>query len=106
MSVVADAHSRPIFYGANLVPRCQRCGSIESHQSSQCLARNFKCGKCSKKGHSTINCKSVCRGCGARPNAYPDPKNCLAIDINYAYGGVKGHLSHTCLELRYDELGY
>ena len=102
----ANNRPRPTFCGANLVPGCQRCGSIESHQSSQCPARNFKCGKCSKKGHHTINCKQVCRGCGARPNACPDPKTCLAIDMNCAYCGVKGHLSHTCLELRYDELGF
>ena len=106
----AAANNRPssTSSGANLVPGCQRCGSIyvESHQPSQCPAKNFKCGKCSKKGHHTINCKSVCRGCGARPNACPDPKTCLAIDMNCAYCGVKGHLSHTCLELRYDELGF
>ena len=102
----ANNRPRPTFCGANLVPGCQRCGSIESHQSSQCPARNFKCGKCSKKGHHTINCKQVCRGCGARPNACPDPKTCLAIDMNCAYCGVKGHLSHTFLELRYDELGF
>ena len=105
-TTAANNRPRPTFCGANLVPGCQRCGSIESHQSSQCPARNFKCGKCSKKGHHTINCKQVCRGCGARPNACPDPKNCLAIEMNCAYCGVKGHLSHTCLELRYDELGF
>ena len=105
-SAAANNQPRPTFCGANLDPGCQRCGSIESHQSSQCPARNFKCGKCSKKGHHTINCKQVCRGCGARPNACPDPKSCLAIDMNCAYCGVKGHLSHTCLELRYDELGF
>ena len=105
-SAAANNRSSSTSSSANLVPGCQRCGSIESHQSSQCPARNFKCGKCSKKGHHTINCKQVCRGCGARPNACPDPKNCLAIDMNCAYCGVKGHLSHTCLELRYDELGF
>ena len=108
--VSAAANNQPssTSSGANLVPGCQRCGSIyvESHQPSQCPARNFKCGKCSKKGHHTINCKLVCRGCGARPNACPDPKTCLAIDMNCAYCGVKGHLSHTCLKLRYDELGF
>ena len=104
----AAANNRPSSRssGAHLVPGCQRCGSIESHQPSQCPARNFKCGKCSKKGHHTINCKQVCRGCGARPNACPDPKTCLAIDMNCAYCGVKGHLSHTCLKLRFDELGF
>ena len=105
-SAASNNLQRPTFCGANLDPGCQRCGSIESHQPSQCPARNFKCGKCSKKGHHTINCKSVCRGCGARPNACPDPKTCLAIDMNCAYCGVKGHLSHTCLKLRYDELGF
>ena len=94
----ANNRQRPTFCGANLDAGCQRCGSIESDQSSQCPARNFKCGKCSKKGHHTINCKQVCRGCGARPNVCPDPKTCLAIDMNCAYCGVKGHLSHTCLE--------
>ena len=106
----AAANNRPSSTsgGANLVPGCQRCGSIYvvSYQPSECPARNFKCGKCSKKGHHTINCKSVCRGCGARPNACPDSKTCLAIDMNCAYCGVKGHLSHTCLNLRYDELGF
>ena len=105
-SAAANNRSSSTSSGANLVPGCQRCGSIESHQPSQCPARNFKCGKCSKKGHHTINCKQVCRGCGARPNACPDPKTCLAIDMNCAYCGVKGHLSHTCLKLRFDELGF
>ena len=105
-SAAANNRLRPTSGGANLVPGCQRCGSIESPQPSQCPARNFKFGKCSKKGHHTINCKLVCRGCVVRPNACPDPKNCLAVGMNCAYCGAKGHLSHTCLELRYDELGF
>ena len=40
-SVAANKRSSSISSGANLVQGCQRCGSILSHQLSQCPARNF-----------------------------------------------------------------
>ena len=51
--------------------RCHRCESLYSaHQPNQCPARNFVCGYCSKRGHHTLNCLQVCRGCGAKGRAY------------------------------------
>ena len=79
--------------------QCDRCESLYSaHQPSQCPARNFVCGYCSKRGHHTLNCLQVCRGCGAKGRAYHRLEDCTAQEMNCAYCSVRGHLTHMCLK--------
>ena len=54
---------------------CRKCGSIVSHQPSQCPAKNFVCAKCSKRGHHTFNCMHICQGCGGRRILCYNPAN-------------------------------
>ena len=87
--------------------QCHRCESLYSaHQPNQCPARNFMCGYCSKRGHHTLNCLRVCRGCGAKGRLYHRLEDCTAQDMNCAYCNVKGHLTHMCLKKRYDTEGF
>ena len=87
--------------------QCHRCGSLYSrHQPNQCPAKNFLCGYCSKRGHHTLNCLQVCKGCGAKGRLYHRIEDCTAQNMNCAYCNVKGHLSHMCLEKRYDTEGF
>ena len=87
--------------------QCHRCGSLYSrHQPNQCPAKNFLCGYCSKRGHHTLNCLQVCKGCGAKGRAYHRIEDCTAQNMNCAYCNVQGHLSHMCLEKRYDTEGF
>ena len=105
-SSVETNQPRPTSVGAGQVPGCRKCGSIVSHQPSQCPAKNFVCEKCSKRGHHTFNCMHICAGCGGKRIPCYDPANCVAKNMNCAYCSVKGHLAHVCLQKRYDELGY
>ena len=87
--------------------QCHRCESLYSaHQPNQCPARNFMCGYCSKRGHHTLNCLRVCRGCGAKGRAYHRLEDCTAQEMNCAYCSVRGHLTHMCLKKRYDTEGF
>ena len=97
--------SRSTSHGDSSVPGCKKCGSTVPHLPIQCPARNFVCEGCQKKGHHTINCLHSCRNCGAR-KALCNMQNCTAKALNCAYCGVKGHLSHVCLQQRLDQLGY
>ena len=86
---------------------CHRCESLYSaHQPNQCPARNFVCGYCSKRGHHTLNCLQVCRGCGAKGRLYHRVEDCTAQEMNCAYCSVRGHLTHMCLKKRYDTEGF
>ena len=87
--------------------QCHRCGSLYSHhQPNQCPAKNFLCGYCSKRGHHTLNCLQVCKGCGVKGRLYHRIEDCTAQNMNCAYCNVQGHLSHMCLEKRYDTEGF
>ena len=87
--------------------QCHRCGSLYSHvPPNQCPAKNFLCGYCSKRGHHTLNCLQVCKGCGAKGRLYHRIEDCTAQNMNCAYCNVQGHLSHMCLETRYDTEGF
>ena len=105
-SSVENNQPRPTSHGNSSVPGCQKCGSTEPHQPSQCPARNFVCEGCKKKGHHTINCLHSCRDCGAIKRICNIQIQCVAKRLNCAYCGVKGHLSHVCLQQRLDQLGY
>ena len=96
---VENNQSRPTFHGNSSVPGCRKCGSTVPHPPRQCPARNFVCEGCQKQGHHTINCFHSCRDCGAR-KALCNMQNCTAKALNCAYCGVKGHLSHVCLQRR------
>ena len=87
--------------------QCHRCESLYSaHQPNQCPARNFVCGYCSKRGHHTLNCLQVCRGCGVKGRLYHRLEDCTAQEMNCAYCSVRGHLTHMCLKKRYDTEGF
>ena len=87
--------------------QCHRCGSLYSHhQPNQCPAKNFLCGYCSKRGHHTLNCLQVCKGCGVKGRLYHRIEDCTAQNMNCAYCNIQGHLSHMCLEKRYDTEGF
>ena len=87
--------------------QCHRCGSLYLvHQPNQCPARNFVCGYCSRRGHHTLNCLRVCRGCGAKGRLYHKPEDCTTQNMNCAYCSVRGHLTHMCLKKRYDTEGF
>ena len=96
---------RSTSHGHSSQTGCKKCGSTVPHQPSQCPARNFVCEGCKKKGHHTNNCRHSCRDCGAR-KALCNMQKCTAKALNCAYCGVKGHLSHVCLQQRFDQLGY
>ena len=53
-SSVETNQPRPTSVGPGQVPGCRKCGSIVSHQPSQCPAKNFVCEKCSKTRTSCI----------------------------------------------------
>ena len=79
--------------------QCHRCGSLHLvHQPNQCPARNFVCGYSLRRGHHTLNCLRVCRGCGAKGRLYQKPEDCTAQNMNCAYCSVRGHLTHMCLK--------
>ena len=87
--------------------QCHRCESLYSaHQPNECPVRNFMCGYCSKRGHHTLNCLQVCRGCGANGRLYHRLEDCTAQESNCAYCSVRGHLTHMCLKKRYDTEGF
>ena len=102
---VENSQSRRPSNGNSSQTGCQKCGSTVPHPPRQCPARNYVCEGCQKQGHHTINCFHSCRDCGAR-KALCNMQNCTAKALNCAYCGVKGYLSHVCLQRRLDQLGY
>ena len=96
---------RSTSHGRSSQTGCQKSGSTVPHPPRQCPARNYVCEGCQKQGHHTINCLHSCRDCCAR-KAFCNMQNCTAKTLNCAYCGVKGHLSHVCLQRRLDQLGY
>ena len=79
-------------------PGCNKCGHMVRHQPSQCPARNFLCGKCSKRGYHTFNCFRICRTCGGNRLSCYNPRDCTARNITCPYCNVKGHLENICLQ--------
>ena len=50
---VENIQPRPTSHGNSSVPGCQKCGSTEPHQPSQCPARNFLCVRVEKRKDTT-----------------------------------------------------
>ena len=57
---------------------------------------NVQQGYCSKRGHHTLNCLQVCKGCEAKGRLYHRLEDCTAQDMNCIYCNVQEHLTHMC----------